>query len=394
MTASRLRPVDLVGVAVDGLRGRRLRASLSALGIAIGIAAMVAVVGISSSSQAQLLSALDKLGTNLLAVTPGESVFARQSVLPATATAAIARRPDVESAGAVTTISGVTVRRSPYVDEAETNGIGVRAAGRSLAATLHSQLRAGRWLSRADERYPTVVLGDEAARRLGVRTAGTAVWIGDRWFVVVGRLAPQLLAPELDNTAMMTLPTARREFATRPNATTIYVATDPSATVAVRELLGATANPRRPEEVRVSRPSDAIEARAAAQGAFTSLLLGLGVVALAVGGVGIANVMVVAVLERRGEIGLRRALGARRVHISAQFVCEALLLAAAGGLVGTLVGVTITAGWAQSRAAAVVIPPLALVGAPLAAMTIGVLAGLGPALRASRLAPTEALRTV
>jgi putative ABC transport system permease protein len=176
--------------------------------------------------------------------------------------------------------------------------------------------------------------------------------------------------------------------------TTIYVRADEDQVERTSDVLGATANPEHPEEVQVSRPSDALAARAAAKSAFTALFLGLGAVALLVGGVGIANVMVISVLERRSEIGLRRALGATRRHIAAQFLTESLLLASLGGVAGAALGAAATGLYAFSRGWPAVVPPLALGGALAAALGIGAVAGLYPALRAARLPPTEALRSV
>ena len=393
MSPRTIAPRDLLATAALGLRTRRLRAALSALGIAIGIASMVAVLGISRSGSAQLLAQLDRLGTNLLTVEPGQSLFGERSELPREARRKVAGLAGVRSATAVTAIQGVTVRRTDYVDPATTSGISVQAADPGLLRTLEGGLASGRFLDRASGRYPAVVLGAVAARRLGVRGPGANLWLGGGWFTVVGILDPLPLAPDLDRSALVGYGIARAAFGTERHASTLYVRTDPARVEETRALLGATANAEHPEEVGVSRPSDALAARAAASRALTALFVGLGAVALLVGGVGIANVMVISVLERRAEIGLRRALGARRGHVTAQFLAEALLLSSLGGLAGTAAGAAVTAGYATWRGWPPVVPPAVLAGALASALVIGAAAGLWPALRAARLAPTEALRS-
>jgi putative ABC transport system permease protein len=313
---------DVVRTGGLGLRMRRARAALSALGIAIGVAAMVAVLGISDSSKADLLAQLDRLGTNLLRISPGQTFLGDRAVLPTSAPPMLRRARGVRAVAAIAGVDGQTVRRSPYVDEAETGGISVAAADPSLPATLGVTLARGRFLDRALARYPAVVLGAAAAETLGIDDTGSRVWLGGHWFSVVGILAPSALDPDLDSAALIGFPAAHRLFGTEANATSVFVRADPDHVAGVRALLGPTANPEHPEEVQVSRPSDALEAQAAAKTAFTSLFLGLGAVALLVGGVGIANVMVISVLERRGEIGLRRALGATRRHVGLQFLTE------------------------------------------------------------------------
>jgi putative ABC transport system permease protein len=391
LASSRLLPADVLRVGGVGLRTRPLRAGLSALGIAIGIAAMVAVLGLSDSSKSDLIAKLDRLGTNLLRVAPGQTIFGEQAELPEQARSMIGRVGPVQSVSAVEQVEA-TVRRTDYISEDETGGIAVMAADVNLLNALGVTVRRGDYLNKATVHYPAVVLGSDAAQRLGIAKPGVDVWLGEEWFTVVGILNPVELDPELDNAALIGLPIAKELYGAEGTPSTIYVRADPDDLDDVRQVLGATANPEHPEEVQVSRPSDALEARAAARTAFTSLFLGLGAVALLVGGVGIANVMVISVLERRSEIGLRRALGATKRHIRLQFLTESLILAGLGGIAGVAIGVLITTVLAKNRGWDTVIHWYVPVGGIAAALAIGAVAGLYPAMRAAKLAPTEALR--
>ena len=392
--AARIPPHELMSVAVQGLRTRRLRAALSALGIAIGIGAMVAVVGVSASSQANLLATIDRLGTNLLTVAPGQTFLGANEVLPSSALAMIDHMPAVQRDSAVYQVSSATVRRTPYVPDEQTGGIGVDATDPQLLGTVGGELAAGQWLGAASQQFPTVVLGAQAASTLQIsRVNGhIQVFLGGTWFNVIGILKPVILDPTLDSTAFIGLPVAERLFQTQPSASQIYVRANVGQVTQVSNLLAPTSDPQNPDGVQVSRPSDALEARAAAKGQFTTLLLGLGAVALLVGAIGIANIMVISVLERRGEIGLRRALGATRRHISSQFLAESALLAALGGVAGLLLGAIATWVYSLAQNQPMVVPGYALVAAPLAGLAIGAIAGLYPASKAARLSPTEALR--
>jgi putative ABC transport system permease protein len=387
----------MLALATIGLRTRKLRAALSVLGISIGIASLVAVLAISETSKADLLAQIEDLGTSLLTVEPGESVFGEETTLQAAAPARIRLLAEVESAAALTAVEGVTVRRSSYVPAEVTGGIFVAAAEPQLLATLEGATASGRFLERASERYPAIVLGAKAAKRLGIHGVGgpVQVYLSGRLFTVVGILEPLALVPELDSSALIGYPVAKRLFGGERNPSTVYVrAREGEAQVrGAAALVPAAADPWDPEEVAVSRPSDALEAQAAAEGAFTSLFLGLGAVALLVGAIGIANVMIISVLERRSEVGLRRALGARRRHIAAQFLAESFVLGVAGGIVGVLLGIGATGAYAAYEGLQLLVPPLALAGGLAAACVLGGLAGLYPATRAARLTPTEALRT-
>ncbi|MBB1260033.1 ABC transporter permease [Streptomyces alkaliterrae] len=390
--AARLSPADLLRTSGSGLRSRPLRAFLSALGIAIGIAAMVSVVGVSASSKEDLNRRLEALGTNLLKVSPGQSFTGEAARLPAEAEKMISRIGPVEQVSAVGK-ADAKVYRNDHVPAARSGGITVAAARLDLPDTTGAEVAAGSWLNEATSRYPAVVLGGKAAERLGVHRAGedVRVWLGERWFTVTGILHEVPLAPELDYTALVGWPVAESELGFDGYATTIYTRSAENAVADVQSVLGATASPETPNETEVSRPSDALAAKEATDATLNALLLGLGAVALLVGGVGVANTMVISVLERRAEIGLRRSLGATRGQVRTQFLGESLLLSALGGVGGVLLGIGVTTGYSASQGWPGVVPAWAMAGGVAATLVIGGLAGLYPALRAARLPPTEAL---
>ncbi len=391
----RLSRRDLLRVGSLGLHSRRVRASLSALGISIGIAAIVGVLGISQSSKSGLLSELGRLG-NLLTVQAGNTSFGQATELPATSEGMVSRVGPVTNVTEIAAIQSTYVYRNQFVPAIDTNGISLTATDAALPATLDASLAHGTFLNAAIAHFPAVVLGADAARLLGINDLAhpTQVWIGQHWFTVIGILNPVELVTQMDSMAFIGFPIAGQYFAFDEHPSELYLRAVPSQVSAVAAVLPATVNPPDPSTVQVSQPSDILKAEVAAKGAYNGLFLALGAVALLVGGVGIANVMVISVLERRSEIGLRRALGATRRHVAEQFLSEAVLLSVLGGVAGTLIGLAATAIYARSQHWSVQIPAVALYGGVGAALVIGAVAGLYPSMRAARLSPTEALRTV
>jgi putative ABC transport system permease protein len=392
---SRLRPADLARVASVGLRTRKLRAGLSALGIAIGVAAIVAVLGLSASSSAGLLAEISKLGTNLLTVANGQNLFGGTAELPKTAPGMISRIAAVTAVQDTGTVTA-SVYRSPLIPAINTNGLSVQAASLGLPAAVGTSIARGRYLNAATAHEPVAVLGAAAAQRLGIGRIwpGERIRLGGQWFYLAGILKPAVLTPDIDSAVLVGFPAAEHYLHFDGHPSTIYVRAQTSQVNAVQSLLAATANPENPGQVTVSQPSAALVAQADAKSALNGLFLGLGAVALLVGAVGVANIMVISVLERRSEIGLRRALGATRGHIRVQFLSEAILLALLGGAAGVGAGALSTAIYAHTKGWAVVVPALAWGGGIGAALLIGAAAGLLPAIRAARMSPTQALWTV
>jgi putative ABC transport system permease protein len=391
----RLRAADLTRLAGVGLVTRKLRAALSALGISIGVAAIVAVLGLSASSQAGLLKEIDKLGTNLLTVTNGQTLFGKTAELPQSAPGMIGRIGPVTEVQSTGTVN-VNAYRSALVPSTNTNALAVKATSVGLPAAIGTSVAQGRYLNAATSVEPVAVLGSVAAQRLGIEHIypGERLLLGNQWFYVVGILKPAVLAPEIDNSVLVGFPAAHTYLGFDLHPSTIYVRAHTNQIPAVQSVLASTANPKDPSQVNVSRPSAALVARAKARGALNSLFLGLGAISLLVGAVGVANIMLIGVLERRSEIGLRRSLGATKGHIRIQFLSEAILLAVLGGTSGVVLGVASTATYASTKHWAIVVPTLAWAGGFGAALLIGGIAGLLPALRAARMSPTQALWTM
>ena len=386
--------LDTLRVGVSGIKTRKLRSALSALGITIGIAALIGVLGLSASGSADLMKSLDALGTNLLTIRAGEGFGQNQSELPSTAPKMIGRINPVYEVSTVSKVPG-SVYQNDLIDDGRTKGIAIFAVDLNLIRAQRGKINQGSYLSEITAKYPTVVLGSVAAERLGISRVSTEqmIWLGNKWFTVIGILDPLPLAADLDRGALIGYEIAAELLGHDGNIDVIYVRALPEYIEDVRSVMATTVNPENPEEVQVSRASDVLQARVAADNTFTNLFVGLGAVSLLVGGIGIANVMVIAVIERRNEIGLRRALGATKFHIATQFITESLSLSLIGGGAGVLSGILITSIYATTRDWTIVVPLYSVSGGLLASLIIGGLAGFYPAIRAANMPPTEALRT-
>jgi len=396
LNSPKLSLTDLARVASVGLRTRRVRAALSALGIAIGVAAIVAVLGLSASSQAGLINEISKLGTNLLTVANGQTLSGATAELPVAAPGMISRIEAVTAVDDTGSLSNTDAYRSPLIPSINTNALSVQVTSLGLPRTVGTSVAEGRFLNAATAREPVAVLGAAAAARMGIDRIypGERIWVGGQWFYLVGVLNPAVLAPEIDTSVLIGYPAAQRYLGFDGHPSEIYLRAQTDQVNAVHDVLAATANPEQPNQVDVSQPSDALVAQAEAKGALNSLFLGLGAVSLLVGGVGVANIMLIGVLERRSEIGLRRSLGATKGHIRTQFLAEAILLSLLGGAAGVAAGALATIVYAHLKHWTAVVPTTAWAGGLAAAILIGAIAGLLPAIRAAQLSPTEALRTV
>jgi putative ABC transport system permease protein len=358
----------------------------------------VAVLGLARSSQAGLLAEISRLGTNLLTVTNGQDLTGQTAELSGAAPGMIGQLPGVIAVQYTGTVASASAYRSPLIPSIDTNALTVAASSLGLPAVAGTSVAQGSYLNAATAREPVAVLGAEAAQLMGIDRIwpGERIWVGGQWFYLVGILNPATLAPQIDTSVLVGFPAAEQYlgFDGHPSELDVRTVNTPAATTRVDNLLAAQANPENPSEVDVSQPSDTLTAQADAAGAFDTLFLGLGAVALLVGAVGVANIMIISVLERRQEIGLRRALGATKGQIRTQFLAEAILLALAGGAAGDIAGAAATASYARAKGWAIVIPPEAWAAGLGAALLIGALAGLLPAIRAARLTPTQALWTL
>ena len=394
---SRLRAIDVVAQAVRGLTSRKLRTALTALGISIGIASLISIQGITEANQAAARAEIDALGSDFLFITPGTGITEEAELLPYAPATLDSHISDLEYVAALYPVDA-RARRNELIPEAQTGGVTISAitsADLDLLEPVNGSVQFGRFHDPTSVEVPAVVLGSLAAERLGIRhlTGHPTINISGTNFSVIGVLDEfEILNTDLNRTAIIGLNVAANLFETPDNPGAIYAQVQPEQLDDVRELIPAQANPFAPGEVAVSRPTEALEIREVIDETFARILQSLALIVLAVGGIGIANIMVISVIERRGEIGLRRSLGATRKHIASQFIIESTVLSLLGGVLGVAIGVAIVIGYAQYKDFDLIIPWFWLTIGVGAAFVLGALAGLYPAWRASRLDPAEAVR--
>ena len=397
MDRSKLRARDALSLGTLGLRTRKGRTAMAAIGIAIGVASLVALVGIINSGEADAQRDLLDQGIDVLELTPGTSFADEPELLPGAAAAIDTHMRDLVDVVASIRRVPATLRKTDFIPEVETGGIrlfSVNEDDLDLLVPLRGGVAHGRFHDAATVRVPTVVLGADTAEVLGFDElyANPTVHISGNEFAVIGVLEPFTISQglTLNRAALIGSPVAENLFDADDNPERIWVQTDLDVIEMVRELLPRQANPEAPGEVSVS--SLDLEAREIISENFESLLSLLVVVIIVVGAIGVGNIMLISVLERRGEIGVRRALGAQKKHIAVQFLIESMLLTLLGGLAGIAVGLAVVTATTRVLDWPMTVQ-LSFIGVGLAVtLGVGLVAGLYPAWRASRMDPAEAVR--
>ncbi len=391
---SRLR--DLLSIAVGGIRARKVRTLLIMLGPIVGVAAMVGAVGLTESAKGDLKARLAELGTNLITAEAGSSFGQQNPTLPKSAVSRVKAIESVERASAVAEVQGVVTLPSAAGESYyQTFPVPVLASDDKLPEVLEVPIRSGRWLATSDgaNKSRAVVLGGGLAEEYGVLPGEIrTVRLNGIDYGVIGVLDRVPLEPSLDNAAFVTQWAAKHDFATDGAPTKMYVRARPGTTEATSKAIPTAVSLGSSDSVTTKIPSDALEASARADKTLQQTALFAGLLALAVGGLGIANVMSISVIQRSSEIGIRRALGSTRALIAMQFLLEALFVGLVGGVIGAVIGVGIVymvsaiAGW-------VVVIDYAKMPIWIGlAVAVAAIAGLYPSVKAARLEPLETLR--
>jgi putative ABC transport system permease protein len=398
---SHLRTRDLIAESVAGLEARPARSILTVLGTVLGITALVATLGVSRTAGNQIVSRFDALAATEVVIEPASAAggATRTSSIPWDAEARLLRLNGVVAAGtlSVVNIRGALSRTSAVQDVTAITeyNIPVRAASPGLFPAVKTKLRTGRVFDagndmRADR---VAVIGPGVAERLGLNRVDQqpAVFVGDRLYVVIGIIDDVLRQADLLDSIIIPNGTAKLEYDLQaPQLVAVDTATGASSLIARQGPV--TLDPNDPSRLRSSSAGGATKVKDEVSNDLSGLFLILGGVSLLVGAIGIANVTLVSVMERIGEIGLRRALGAGRRHIIAQFLTESTVLGLLGGAVGAALGVLVTVGISAAKQWTPVMDGRLPFAAPALGAVVGLVAGLYPALRAASLQPVEALR--
>jgi ABC-type antimicrobial peptide transport system permease subunit len=394
---SRLRAADLVAEAIAGVTARPARTFLTAAGVLLGVGAMVATLGLSQSAGNRIVGRFDALAATQVIAEPlpvGGFGSGQATIrLPWDGEKDLQRLNGVVAAGAYGAVSGASDVRSSEVSPSRQ--VPVMAVTPGLLEAIRGTITSGRFLTAADSarKERVVVLGREAAEKLGITGVEhrPAVTINGDRFVVVGILGRAERESGLLDAVLVPVGTAQTRFAADgPQKVVIETVRGAARLVASQAALAL--NPNEPSLVRVTAPAEPRRARGEVRSDVSSLFLVLGFVSLVVGTIGIANVTLVNVLERVGEIGLRRALGAARRHIALQFLVESGLVGFGGGVAGASLGVLTVVTVAWSRSWTPVLEAWVPLSAPFLGLAAGLLAGAYPAFRAASLQPVEALR--
>ncbi len=398
--SARMSVRDLIGEAGAGLFARPARVALTVLGTVVGVAALVATLGLSKTAGNQIVGRFDEVAATDVTVLPvARPGSPGSTVLPFDAEARMRRLNGIVAAGTLTDVDvrGALVRSVPVNDPLGQTAIQIpiKAASPGLWRAVRATLATGRvpdsGHSRRSDRV--VVLGPNAAQRLNISRVDQqpAIYLDDRLYLVIGILADVQRQPSLLGAAVIPEGTARTEFGlTAPGS--VQIETRVGAVEVIAAQAPVALNPSAPGLLKVTAPPDPRKLRGAIKNDLNVLFVLLGGVSLLVGAIGIANVTLVSVLERVGEIGLRRALGAKRRHIAAQFLIESTAMGLLGGIIGVSVGMLVVVAVSASRTWTPVLDPWVPLAAPFLGALIGLVSGTYPALRAAALEPVDALR--
>jgi len=385
-----MRASDIIAAGIDMVRRAPGRSLMSSLGICLSVAAVLATIGIAASSRADVLAVLDQYGTGVLIAKPGEATLGGEATLPTWGPAATLRLDGVYNAGPLTDLDA-TIQRNHSTDQR--NALHAYATNHNWFQTINAHLDTGRLFTDNTDLRQTVV-GANAATTLGINatniTTGLEIRIGDHDFHIVGILKPLPLHPDLDRGVYITT-NAATPLGYKTTPTAIYIDTNPDHIDDTRQTIARTLNPTRPNEITMSRPSDTLTARTQIDTTLTAIGITLAATMLLTGIANITNTANLMLHQRRKEIGLRRALGATRIHIAAQFIAESAITTAIGALAGTAIGILATLATATHQHWPPPLP-LNLTTLPLAtAPTAGPLAAIPTATKAAKLDPTTAL---